>query len=361
MGPDSCLLLDRRFILDGEEAVAFDLPVRPVIDKAFDEFQRLVLFMPVGAAVRLLAPRLNDKHRDPAVVCVDDAGRFAISLLSGHSGGADGLTRQVASILGAAEVITSASHVTGTLAVDLLGKEFGWNMAASPITVTRVSADVVNGEPIGVFQSAGETAWWPQGQSLPHNIQVFESLEALASSSCTAALVITDEVNPEGFAALENGGKTIVVYRPRSLVVGMGCRKGVPEEELHELLAGTFHRHGLALESIGCIATAEIKRDEPGILRLAERYGVEVRCYGSDDLNRTFQAEGENPPDPPLGKGDTDGPPLSRDPSSAPHRLIGVWGVSEPAALLASGAAELLVTKQKSDRATVAVARKVFP
>jgi cobalt-precorrin 5A hydrolase len=360
LGDDSTLFLDHRFVGTGDDAVAFDLPVRPVVEKVFDEYRRLVLFMPVGAAVRLLASRLSHKHSDPAVVCVDDAGRFAVSLLSGHSGGADQLAREVASILGSTAVITSASHVIGTLAVDLLGKEFGWRLAASPTVVTRVSAAVINGEPTGIFQSAGETTWWPHGQPLPQNIQAFQSLEALASSSSAAALLITDETIPDSIAALETGGKKVVVYRPRSLVVGMGCRKGVPAEELEQLLVSTFQRHGLALESIGCIATAEIKQHEPGILELADKYVVALRCFGVDELNGMFQGEEGNPPNPPLRKGGEDAVRLVPDPSSAPYRLLGVWGVSEPAALLASGATELLVAKERSARATVAVARMVF-
>ena len=360
LGKDSTLFLDRRFMERGGDASAFDLPVRPVVESAFDEYPRLVLFMPVGAAVRLLAPCLSNKHQDPAVVCVDDAGRFAISLISGHTGGADQLATEVASILGGMAVITSASHVSGTLAVDLLGKEFDWTLAAPPVVVTRVSAAVVNGEPIGVFQSAGETDWWPQDRPLPENIQACQSMEDLASSSCVAALLITDETNPHGVEDLETGGKMVVIYRPRSLVVGMGCRKGVPAEELDQLLVKTFQRHGLALESIGCIATADIKRDEPGISQLAEKYGVAVRCYGADELNSVFQDVGENPPNPPLRKGVQNVPRLAREPASAPHRLVGVWGVSEPAALLAAGATELLVAKERSRRATVAVARKIF-
>jgi len=359
LGEESTLFLDRRFMDAGDNATAFDLPVRPLVETAFDEFQRLVLFMPVGAAVRLLAPRLAHKHHDPAVVCVDDAGRFAVSLLSGHVGGADELTRQVASILGGEAVITSASHVSETLAVDLLGKEFGWKLTSPSTAVTRVSAAVINGDPIGVFQSAGETGWWPEGRPLPENIQVFPSLEVLASSSCAAALLITDETIPDALEAMESSGKKVVVYRPRSLVVGMGCRKGAPVEELEQLLVGAFQRSGLARESIACISTAEIKRDEPGILQLAEKYGVAVLCYGADELNGMFQ-EGGNPPNATLRNGGESPALLPRDPASAPYRLLGVWGVSEPAALLASGAAELLVAKEKSARATIAVARKVF-
>ena len=128
------LYLDRRFLAQDDNAVAFDLPARPLVQRVFQECQQMVLFMPVGAAVRLLAPCLEHKHRDPAVVCVDDAGRFAVSLLSGHRGGADRLAQEVAGILGGVPVVTSASHVTGRLAVDLLGQEFGWKVEADSQT-----------------------------------------------------------------------------------------------------------------------------------------------------------------------------------------------------------------------------------
>jgi len=320
--------------------IPFDLPLRPVLQRLFGEYRSLVLFMPIGAAVRLLAPCIKDKHDDPAVVCVDDAGRFAVSLLSGHVGGADSLTDEVARVLGATPVITSASHVTGTLAVDLMGREFGWRLEADNATVTRASAAVVNSEAVGVLQDAGEPNWWPYDGPLPDNIRIYPSLETLAVAPCAVAMVITDRLL-DYHEALRD--KLVVVYRPRSLAVGMGCRRGVPAEELEQLLKDAFRSHGLALESIYCITTAELKRDEPGINQLAEKLGVPVYCYGADELNSQFQ------------KGNK-----SLTPSSQAHRLLGLWGVSEPAALLASGGNELLVTRMKTSRATIAVARKEF-
>ena len=357
---ETTLYLDRRFFREGEAAVPFDLPVRPLIHRIFGDCQRLVLFMPVGAAVRLLAPRLEDKHQDPAVVCVDDGGRFAVSLISGHTGGADALAQLVADALGGTPVITSGSHATGTLAVDLLGQEFGWRVEADSTTVTRASAAVVNGEPVGIYQEAGETAWWPEDLPLPQNIRVYPRLAALTSAGCAAALLISDAANIADECARAGIGKPVVVFRPRSLVAGMGCRKGVPAQELEELLATTFHRHGLALDSLGCIATADLKENEPGIRALADKLGVPVQCYGTDELNAVFDQRGENPPNPPLRQGSIEPPALVPTPSEAPRRLVGVWGVCEPAALLASGSKELLVPKQKSARATLAVARMDF-
>lgn len=339
------LFLERRFYVDGEPATPFDLPVRPVVQQAFREFSALVIFLSAGACIRLLAPVLADKHQDPAVVCVDDAGKFCVSLLSGHVGGADRLTRTVAECLGATPVITSASHSAGTLAVDLLGQEFGWRVEARPESITRASAAVVNQMPVGIYQEAGETDWWDGDGPLPDNITVFPTLEKLSGAECEASLVITDRVVPT--QSMPPGAAT-VVYRPRSLVAGMGCRKGVPVEELQSLLEETFADNSLCIDSLGCIATAELKRGEGGLIQLAERHGVPLKHYTTEQLNSQYgelETDVEQPPTP----------------SEKAHSLVGVWGVAEPAALLASSAGRLLVPRKKAARATIAVARQSYP
>lgn len=341
LGRESTLFIDRRFREDADTGEAFDLPLRPVVERAFAEYSSLVLFLSAGATIRLLAPLLESKQVDPAVVCVDDAGAFCVSLISGHVGGADKLAQEVAQHLGARAVITSASHASGTLAVDLLGREFDWRLVADSTTVTRASAAVINGQPIGVWQGAGELGWWPQETPLPENITVYPALEDLAASACAAALVVTDRTDALGTLLAD---KITVVYRPRSLVVGMGCRRGVPVEELESLLAETFQENGLSMECLAEIATAEIKRDEPGLEQLAERHGVPLSLLQGDELNKVFETN----PDAITSK------------SERAHGLVGVWGVAEPAALLTANAEELLVTRKKTARATIAVARKNF-
>ena len=357
------LYLERRFCQETDRAVAFDLPVRPVIQRLFSEHRQLVLFMPVGAAMRLLAPCLKDKHADPAVVCVDDAGRFAVSLLSGHLGGADHLAQQVAHGLGATAVVTSGSHAIGTLAVDLLGQEFGWQIESKSEAVTRASAAVVNGEPVGIFQYAGESAWWPVDRELPENVTIYPSRDALIEAQWAAALIITDrqaaasDESDRGETLDES--KPVVVFRPRTLVVGMGCRQGVSAEELEQLLIETFDSHDLAYSSLRCIATAELKRNEPGIQQLADKYGVPVMCYTADELNLVF---GKRPSSKIEDGGDVTASQGGSGPTRRPrvHQLLGMWGVSEPAALLCAGSDELLVPRVKTDRATIAVARMDF-
>ena len=338
---DHTLFIDRRFRKDDDSGEAFDLPLRPVVKRAFAEYSSLVLFLSAGASIRLLAPLLESKQVDPAVVCVDDAGSFCVSLISGHVGGADQLAQEVAVCLGARAVVTSASHASGTLAVDLLGREFGWRLKADSTTITRASAAVINGQPIGIWQGAGEFGWWPDGTPLPENIAVYATLEDLAASACATALIISDTT---GDLETLLADKITVVYRPRSLVIGMGCRRGVPVEELESLLAEALRENGLSAECLTEIATAEIKRGEPGLEQLAERHGVPLSFLQADELNGVFETN----------------PGAITSKSERAHGLVGVWGVAEPAALLTAGASELLVTREKTTRATIAIARKDF-
>ncbi|MCH7736672.1 MAG: cobalamin biosynthesis protein [Chloroflexi bacterium] len=338
---ESTLFIDRRFREEGDAGESFDLPLRPVVERAFAEYSNLVLFLSAGATIRLLAPLLESKQVDPAVVCVDDAGSFCVSLVSGHVGGADRLAQEVARRLGATAVITSASHAAGTLAVDLLGREFGWRLIADSTTVTRASAAVINGQPIGIWQGAGEPGWWPHQTPLPDNITVYPTLEDLAASACAAALIVTDKSDPLDTLLAD---KITVVYRPRSLVVGMGCRRGVPVEELESLLGEAFEENGLSPECLAGVATAEIKRGEPGLEQLAERHGVPLTFLQAEELNQVFETN----------------PGAVTSKSERAHGLVGVWGVAEPAALLTAGADELLVTRKKTARATIAIARINF-
>ena len=335
------LFLDRRFHQEGDTGEIFDLPLRPVVEQAFAKFSNLVLFLSTGASIRLLAPLLESKQADPAVVCVDDAGSFSVSLISGHLGGADKLAQEVASHLGAIAVITSASHASGTLAVDLLGREFGWQLKAESIAVTRASAAMVNGQPIGVWQGAGETDWWPHETPLPENITVYPALNDLAASACAAALIVSDTTEPLDTLLAD---KITIAYRPKSLVVGMGCRRGVPVEELDSFLTKTFKENALSLDCLAAISSAEIKRGEPGLEQLAERHGVPLIFYQGDDLNGVFETN----------------PGAITSKSERARGLVGVWGVAEPSALLTSGAIKLLVTRKNTARATIAVARKTY-
>ncbi|WP_151735334.1 cobalt-precorrin 5A hydrolase [Paenibacillus tengchongensis] len=317
----------------GERRV-FAGPVKALLPELFRRYEGLILFFSLGAAVRLIAPLLQHKTADPAVVVIDERGEHVISMLSGHLGGANRLTLRIAELLGSHPVITTASDVQGSFAVDLLGREFGWQAEPSA-PLKAVSAALVNGGPLAIVQTCGERDWLPPGARLPEHAALFTGLAEMAAAGTdwAAAIVITDRVLSAGERALLP--EQTVIYRPRSLVLGLGCNRGSAAAELEAVAADTLAGLGLSLRSVRNVATASIKGDEAGLLALCAKYGWELQLYTPEELNRVTLAA----------------------PSDVVFRATGAYGVCEPAALLSAGAAELVQPKLKSGNVTVAVAR----
>ncbi|MGV9398031.1 precorrin-3B C(17)-methyltransferase [Streptomyces sp. NPDC003668] len=276
---------------------------------AFAECEQLVCFLATGAAVRLLAPLLGDKAADPGVVCVDEGGRFAVSLLGGHGGGANELAREVGGLLGAEPVVTTATDAVGLPGLDTLGLPYEGAVAA-------VSRALLDGEPVAL---AAEVPW---------------PLPALPFSPEGAYTVrLTDRaVAP---------GEREVLLRPPSLVVGVGASQGAPADEVLALVEEALRDAGLSPRSVAELATVDAKSEEPGVVAAAERLGVPLVTYPAPEL-----ADVAVP-----------------NPSGAPLAAVGTPSVAEAAALARGG--ELLVPKRKSVRAdgrpamaTCAVARR---
>ncbi len=334
---DCHLYLPKRFTAGQmPDEYIFLAPAKKVVQKAFAQCRYLVLIMAVGAAVRLLASELKGKHEDPGVVVIDDGGTFAVSLLSGHLGGANQMTRKVAAFLGAQPVITTASEVSGTIAIDLLGKEFGWQIEDGD-SLTQVAASLVNGECVGIYQDAGETDWWHEDSPLPSNIRVFTSIEAFMEFHCQAALIITDRILDERPQPLPGGA---VTYRPKSLVVGIGCNRNTEAMAIEEAVKRVFREHRLSIRSIRNIATIDMKKNETGLLEFARKYHLPIDYFNKETLSSVeFPSE----------------------PSATTLKHVGTPAVCEPAAILSSGNPSLVVPKLSFDQAvSVAVARVYF-
>ena len=187
-------------------------PFRDEVAQLFANFDQLVFFVSLGAVVRLIAPYLKNKDEDPGVIVVDDAGQYVIPVLSGHIGGANAMAEQVAALLGGTAVLTTASDVGKTIPVDILGRELGWRVESPKINITRVSAAVVNQEPVALVQEAGSPHWWTRPTPLPANIQRFSRLEDVDLDQFKAVLWITHaEVTAAHWAQLH---ERLVVYRP---------------------------------------------------------------------------------------------------------------------------------------------------
>lgn len=186
--------------------------LRAQIGGLFAAYDQIVFFVSLGAVVRLIAPHLKSKDEDPGVLVVDDAARFVIPVLSGHIGGANAYAEQLAELLQATAVLTTASDVGKTIPVDILGRELGWQVEAPKINITRVSAHVVNEEPIAFVQECGDTHWWTRPTPLPHNIHLFNSFDAVDLGQYRAVLWVTQRDIPQEL--WQTLAERLVVYRP---------------------------------------------------------------------------------------------------------------------------------------------------
>ena len=331
--PGSVLYAPARFV-DGSlaqrpDVEPFSVSIRQVLQSAFRAHPALVCVMASGIVVRELAPLLRSKHADPAVVVLDEEGEFAVSLVGGHRGGANALARRVADILGGTAVITTSSDVQGLPALDLLGRDEGWR-ASRTDCLTDVSAALVNGEAVGIVQEAGDESWWPAVP--PPNLTRYPSLTALQEAAPHAAVVITyRQVPPALLGAIPRS----VLYHPPCLVVGVGCNRGTPAEEIITAVEETLEEAGLDGRSIAGVATVEDKADEEGLLAACRVRGWPLICLRREELAAA---------------------PSVPNPSMWARRALGVPGVAEPAALLAAGADSLLVEKRRFPNVTVAVA-----
>ena len=297
-----------------EGARLYDGKPREALAAAWRECDGIVLFLATGAAVRLVAPLLEDKRRDPGVVCVDDAGRFAVALCGGHEGGANALAERVAETFGAAPVITTASDSLGVPALDSLGERLGFQVEEGS-DLAAVGAALVSGETVRIVSERR----WPLGP-LPENV-----VPAVPEKSEGPLIVVSDEL-------LEFPDPS-VVYRPPSLVAGVGCSRGASAGEILNLLDSAFREAGLSRKSIAALASIDVKSDEAGLLEAADALGVPLRFLSAGEL-----AAVEVP-----------------NPSPVVAGAVGTPSVAE-AAVLASGA-ELLLEKRKSKNATVAIGR----
>jgi len=297
------------------------------IAELFQSNDALLCIFSLGAVIRLLSPYLKDKKTDPAVLVIDDTAKFVISVLSGHIGGANQLTKEIAAKLGATSVITTAADVNKTIAVDLLGKEFSWKIDDDS-TVTKVSAFMVNEEKIGVFQDTGNKDWW--NKKLPSNVTIYPSINEMKNSQSKGYLIITDKII-EGVEILENS----VIYRPPTLVVGVGLHVDTTKETISEGLNFSLEKYNLSRKSIAKLVSIKKNNDVQGLIDLGKEMNVPIEYFQKEEL-----AAVEIP-----------------NPSEMVQVYEGTPSVSEAAAIKSSGGS-LAVEKQKfPPNLTIAIAR----
>ena len=310
----------------GKDAEPFSAELKDLIRQLWPQCEGFIFIMATGIVVRMIAPLLTGKEVDPAVVVMDDAGRFAISLLSGHLGGANELASRAAFAVGAREVITTATDVNDLPSFDMLAKEQGWGIDDLS-RVKVLNSLLLDGEMIAVVDMTGTVSSWFHGRG---RLTFHDTFVDAAHSGAKGLLFVTNRHLPP-----QSCPKDLLILRPKNLVLGIGCNRGTDAAEIESVVLPHLKRLFLSIRSVRCVATATAKKDEPGLHEFAAKHGLPVACFDSVDLNEI---------------------PAPSPPSAYAMEAIGAVGVAEPAALLASRGGRLILKKVKSGNVTLAIA-----
>lgn len=320
---DSVLYVHRKFEIEGRGIQKIHGPMTEFVGKIFHQYQCLIFIMAAGIVVRTIAPHIQDKKWDPAVIVLDEKGKNVISLLSGHMGRANGYTLEIAQLLGANPVITTASDVNEKIAVDTLAMALDCSIENFR-DATRVTAHIVNGERVGMISHI------PVEVDLPENMVLTDEEQAVQEKFAGMIYITEKRIEPK--IACD-----YVVLRPKNIILGVGCKRGKSKEEIMDAILDTLHALGVAEASIKHIATADVKKDEPGLLEAAQALGVPLVSVAREAL-KAVEDEFEG--------------------SDFVRKSIGVGSVCEPAAFLTSSGGIWLQRKTIHDGITIAVIRE---
>ena len=248
-----------KFLGAGDEVLSVKGPAWA--EEGFREADALIFCCASGIAVRAIAPWVKDKTTDPAVIVTDDQGRFIIPLLSGHLGGANELAVLIAQALGGIPVLTTATDVHGVFAVDVFAKKNHLKIGDMELA-KAVSAALLAGEPVGFCSEFPVEGRLPKG---------------LTEGSTGLGILISSRADEKPFA------KTLQLV-PMRYAAGIGCRRGKPCGELEAFLKEQLAACGVSGEELRCIASIDLKKDEPGLTELCDRLKVPFLTYTAEEL-----------------------------------------------------------------------------
>ena len=281
--------------------------------RAFRQARGLVFVGAAGIAVRAIAPHVTSKTADPAVVAVDEGGRWAIPLLSGHLGGANDLARQIAALCGGQAAITTATDLRGLFAVDEWARRQNCRVG-NPEKIKEVSARLLAGEPVYFCSD------WPIRGQPPQGL-----------------VPARDEVCHLWVTVYRREGDCLFLI-PRSVALGVGCRKGISREELEDTFSLLLERTGLWEQAFDLVCSVDLKKEEPGLLDFCREHGLPLETYSPQQLG---QVRGVY------------------SPSAFVARTVGVDNVCERSAVLGSGGS-LIQGKLIGNGVTMAAALSPF-
>lgn len=305
-----------------EKTEGVRVPIGEWTKERFCDSEAILFIGASGIAVRSIAPFVKSKQTDPAVVVIDETGTFAISLLSGHLGGANELTEQAAEIIGAQAVITTATDRNGKFAVDTFAKKNGCVISDMKLA-KEISAALLAGENVGFYSD------FPWSGKLPEGIVSCSGAHPIPK----LGIYVTCRTYRQPFA------ETLYLI-PKIVTAGIGCRKGTDVSRIRAVIAGACEQEAVFAEAIEQAASIDLKQKEAGILQYCQESGLPFYTYSAEQLR---EAEGD----------------FSK--SDFVKTITGVENVCERAAVLGSTTDEpgkLLCRKYIGDGATAALAQK---
>ena len=288
---------------NNEDLIVINERVPILLEKTFNKYDLHIFVAATGAVVRIIEGKFKSKDTDPAVITIDDHANFVISLLSGHLGGANEECKKIASGIGAIPVITTASDVGGKIAVDTLSQKIKAKLNDLD-GAKRVTSLIVNGENVSLH--------------LPKNI--VNNYENSAG-----AIIVSNRKNIE-----------ISKIIPQNIFIGIGCKRGVSKEHIIEKLKYAMDKQNLELSAIKMAASAWVKSDETGLLEAMKELDIPIKFFEKEEILKLED--------------------LIEEKSEYVKKTIGVYGVSEPCAFLASsGKGAFLAKKIKLDGMTLSI------
>ena len=288
---------------NNEDLIVINERVPILMEKTFNKYDLHIFVAATGAVVRIIEGKFKSKDTDPAVITIDDHANFVISLLSGHLGGANEECKKIASGIGAIPVITTASDVGGKIAVDTLSQKIKAKLNDLD-GAKRVTSLIVNGENVSLH--------------LPKNIVNHDENSA-------GAIIVSNRKNIE-----------ISKIIPQNIFIGIGCKRGVSKEHIIEKLKYAMDKQNLELSAIKMAASAWVKSDETGLLEAMKELDIPIKFFEKEEILKLED--------------------LIEEKSEYVKKTIGVYGVSEPCAFLASsGKGTFLAKKIKLDGMTLSI------
>lgn len=315
---DSSRVLAERILASYPEAKI--LPFGSFSKEVFHESSSLVFIGAMGICVRSIAPFAEDKHTDPAVVCIDSTGKYVIPVLSGHIGGANDLSKELANLLGAEAIITTQSDNTNLWPLDTLGKKYDWTLIAKDSNAAI--STFVNGKPTALLLDIRDKGTDYLERTVPSHVSIFYSFEAIPQQDYELLMIVSPQQYDTSIPT--------ITYIPKVLHLGMGCRKDMQGDPtvVYEHIKDVLRDKRLYPEALADVNTIDLKKCEPVLTLLA--YGV-MECpfhtYTSEELK-----------DIPVP-----------NPSEKVLEVTESPSVSEASAIYAAHGGSLLVEKQKAD------------